>query len=488
MTQVAQQQTAKSHNPEYSVRLLDWELCDDCYQGERRVKELSQKYLPATESMRIDGMQPGQPGRMRYDAYKLRAIFHGYFQGAVETHSGTMHDKPADIKLPKILEPMMTRATVQGESLHVLLRRINEAQLSSGRCGLLLDLQVGADGVPFPYIAFYDWKSIINWDDGAPQQPVRQTLNLVVLDESSQVREGFQWKQRDQYRVLWLGDFALNETSGVYSQGTTDKAETIPTVATQPSVRGKTLDKIPFIFVNAKDILPQPDVPPLMALANICVSLYRAEADFRNGLHSQGQDTLVLIGSRISTNPEEPTRTGAGAVIELQGEKADAKYIGIDGGGLPEQAKDIDRLHARANELSGQLHTEGTNESGEALKTRVTSRTANLKQIALTGAYALESVLKMAAEWMGGNPDEVSIKPHTDFAETQLAPADMAQIMGAKALGLPLSRESIHNKLRQKGWTEKTLQEEDAAIALEEPVTPPPGQDDEETPPADDAE
>jgi hypothetical protein len=194
-----------SVHPQYSSIYLDWQLMRHTHGGERMVKDAGFTYLPATPGQRRDGLEKGQKGRDSYDAYKLRAVFPGYVTEAVKSLIGIMHHNPPTIELPVAMEPLREKGTVSGESLELLLRRINEQQLIAGRVGLLADLQKGAQ---LPYIATYDAETVINWDNGQVDDPTLQSLNMVVLDESEFVRVNyFEWQLLNQaWCVLMLGN------------------------------------------------------------------------------------------------------------------------------------------------------------------------------------------------------------------------------------------------------------------------------------------
>lgn len=173
-----------STHPDYSHRLEDWLLMRHAYAGERTVKEQGTVYLPATPGQVLDGMKAGEKGRIAYDAYKLRAVFPDYVTDAIEFYIGLLHQKDAEIELPAAMEEMLTKATVDGESLQSLLRRINEQQLVAGRLGLLLDVTPTKDT---PYIALYVAEAIRNWDDSNDHIGVN-SVNMVVLDETTEKR------------------------------------------------------------------------------------------------------------------------------------------------------------------------------------------------------------------------------------------------------------------------------------------------------------
>ena len=103
------------------------------------------------------------------------------------------------------------------------------------------------------------------------------------------------------------------------------------------------------------------------------------------------------------------------------------------------------------------------------LRIRVAARTATLNRVALAGAYALESLLKIAAEWAGANPDEVEVRPNLDFVDDIMEGRDLVGLMTAKTLGAPYSLESIHRQMQERGLTDKSFEEELSAIEAESP-------------------
>lgn len=487
-------------HPLYADKVQDWKDCRASYKGERHVKEQGIEYLPPTGAQELDGMGPNQLGAKSYAAYKLRARFPDYMRVAVQAFSGVLHQKPAKIELPAIMEPLRERATVSGEDLLTLIRRINEEQLTTGRLGLLADMPLVPDQTnPMPYLATYTPESIRNWDDSQDDSQLRH-INLVVLDETGPKREGFTWIEQERYRVLQLGKLQENESSATYSQGvfegkTYDESQMLP-----PALRGKTLNAIPFSFINSQDILGDPDEPPLLGLVRLCFAIYRSDADYRQNLYMQGQDTLVTIGLRNSEGSGpisadsggDVLRTGAGARIDLDID-GDAKYIGVNSQGLAEQRQALEADHSRAQQAAGQLANakSGANdESGEALRTRRRAQTATLKSIALTGAQGLQNVLRNVATWLGADPEEVIVHPNLEFDDLDMAAKELVDLMTARSMGAPLSLESIHTLCLQRGLTTKDFQDEmdiadeEIAKGLGQPQTPPVDPNATKTPPA----
>lgn len=477
-----------SKHPLYDLHVDDWILMRDTYAGERRIKDQTFRYLPPTSGMVEDGVYSGavpvpmtrtdaagmttvvgfnrgNKGWEAYNAYRLRARYPDWVRESVKALLGVMHRKPPVIELPSQLEPLIERATSRGETMHSLLQRINEEQLVVGRVGLLADV---FDDGPFngqPYVAVYRAEDVLNWDEGHRSDVKAQALNLVVLNESGMVRREFEWSFEARYRVLMLGEAEPIEPVGVYRVGVFRDGDAFSVERMiVPSIGGRTADEIPFVFCNSADVVSDPDGPPLLGLANLCLGIYRGEADYRQSLFMQGQDTLVVIGSAGDAD----VRVGANARIDLP-IGGDAKYIGVDSGGLPEQRSAIENDNKMAAQLSGQLldSVSRERESGEALTVRVAARTATLNQVALAGAFALQSILRKIAKWMGANPEAVVVTPNLDFVDDQMTGEELGQIMGAKMLGAPLSVETIHRRMQDRGMTDLTFEEELAKIEEE---------------------
>jgi len=155
----------ESRHPDYLEVAEDYRIVRDTFAGERTVKTARALYLPPTAGMVADGaLGPNlkAPGRLAYDAYLCRARFPDLVREAVALMAGIMHREGPDIRLPRALEPMRRFATRKGETLEMLLRRINEQQLLFGRFGILADISPQRD---VPHLVTYTAETITNWDD-----------------------------------------------------------------------------------------------------------------------------------------------------------------------------------------------------------------------------------------------------------------------------------------------------------------------------------
>lgn len=458
----------KTTHPQYAEKFESWTAMRDFYKGEAKVKDAGVTYLPPTAGMILDGMETGNVGYKLYEAYKDRAVFPDYIKEGVEALIGLIHQHDAKIELPERMKYLLEKATVDGESLMMLLRKINEEQLITGRLGLMVDLPQNPDPAnPEPFISMYVGESIRNWDDGANIAGLNN-LNMLVLDESGMVRDGFTWSFKEKYRVLELID-------GLYYQGAFEGDNYVQDQMQAPMLRGKTLDKIPFVFINSKDLISTPDNPPLMGLGSLCLSIYRGEADYRQNLHMQGQDTLVTVGGirnpgAVPGQDDDAVRVGAGSRIDVE-MGGDAKFIGVSSTGLSEQRNSLENDRKRAEFKAGQLigNQSIKNESGNAMLARLAAQTANLNQIAMSSGEGLQTALRHIAIWMGEDPEKVKVTPNTEFTNAASNAQELVYLMTARSLGAPLSMRSIHTSLKERGYTQMEYEEEMKLVKQEGP-------------------
>lgn len=492
--------SVQTQHPQYIDIHPDWILVRDAAAGERKVKEKTTTYLPTTSGMRAAGLGEGQEGKAMYDTYLKKAVFPYLVQPAVNALVGVMHREKAIIELPAQMEPLRENATLEGESLQTLLVKINEAQLKTGRIGLLADVPTGT-GNKLPHIVTYEAESIINWDESR-RPDGRNRLDLVVCNESDWERvSGFGWEFKQKYLVLDLVPTTETqsnfETIGIIKEGqavvyrsrleiddeelTQQEQANRQTEVTQqsqnrtlegvtPSIRGNTLDEIPFVFIGSVDLTPRPDQIPMLGLASLSFTIYRGEADYRNTLFMQGQDTLVTIGDMVGEDDKQKRFVGAAASLNLP-INGDAKYIGVSSDGLPEQRVALENDYNKASELGANLLSSSrgaAKEAEESLQIRVAARTASITTVVVAGAVGLQTLLRKMAEWIGADPEKVVVKPNMDFVPDKFNPKELLDFMAAKNSDAPLSLESIHKWLVEKGVTEMTLEEELKKIEEEE--------------------
>ena len=474
----------KAVHPTHSLMCKIWELVKDVYGGELTVKDKTVTYLPPTSGQLADGMnKPGDSeGKQAYLAYLLRAVCPDLYRKAVETIVGTMHRKPAVIELPDAMSSLIDSATANGESALMVLRKINEAQVTTGRIGVLGDLVPSSLRVNdvVPILSLYEECAIRNWHASGYVEGVAN-MDMIILDESGHKMnmDTYEWEKEERYRMLVRSDLTevpeynpegrFYGTASMGPEGTLSGANGV-----FPNRMGKRLEKIPFSFINTIDIVPEPCQPPLLGLALLVLTIYRGEADYRHSLFMQGQDTLVRIGIQHDPDAtEKPVRTGAGARIDVP-VNGDAKYIGVNSEGLAEQRSSLENDYKRAGHEAQQLNdTGGTNqkEAAESLRRRSSAQSATLPQIALAGAAGLEDVFRSMAPWFGVPMDseEIGVTPNLDFSDDEFDGKTLVELLTAKTLGGKISDETIHEWMQEQGVSKHSYEEELERLNNEEP-------------------
>jgi hypothetical protein len=474
--------TVNQKHPQYIARQSQWLLMRDTFEGEEKIKEKGTDYLPATGGQIADGLGVGAEGDVNYRRYKDRAVFHDLVRPAVQGLLGIMHRKPPTIELPPQLEKLRWNATIHGESLELLISKATEEQLLVGRYGLMLDVPDGGTVNELPFLVPYKAESIINWDIETGAK-FRDRINLVVLDETDEERDPntLSWSPKQRFKVLCTAEVAAQvfkaEGLAAGSYVVLDVEATDTTGVEQfrtPKFSGTVLNKVPFVFFGARDLVPDPDTPPLIGVARAALAAYRTEADYRQSLYMQGQDTLVIINGRMAKDKQQ--RVGATSTIEVD-KDGDAKYISAGADGLQHFATAIENDVRRAEKAGAAILSDRglSPESGEALRVRVGSRTATLSSVAKASAEGLERQLKNAAEWVGADPAQVVVKPNLDFTDIALQGQDMVNWMTAKALGAPVALRTIHSIIQNANLTQLTYEEETAEVDGEPPLPEPKG-------------
>ena len=244
-----------------------------------------------------------------------------------------------------------------------------------------------------------------------------------------------------------------------YTGDNADRGEDV-----NPTARGaKALTEIPFVVMSARDVVVEPERPPLIGVARAALAIYRLDADYRHQLFNSGQETLVIV------NGEAPEAVGSGAVIVMngpEGVKPDAFYVGPSGTGIEAHKQAIEDDRTAAGKAGAQLvdDTQRTQESGEARKLRFGAETASLISIAQASASGLEKALRFVARMTGANENDVVVKPPANLLTTPMSPQEIAAISQAWKDGL-LSYETVYGVL-QRGQVASIERDAEQELAL----------------------
>lgn len=475
-------------HPEYIAKRPNYIKIQDGLQGEDRIKFKGVVYLSKTSAQKDD-----DPRGLAYDAYKQRAIYFNYPKDTVDAAVGMLHREPGTVDpMPTEMDGLRVSATVDNEPLAEVLADINEAQVAFGGMGLLVEVpakEAGeVEGTPVPYLAKYDRIEIVNWLEQKGEDG-RKFLRMVTLSESKWVIEpggGHEWLE--QYRMCALDSEGIYWTAILTPEQVEDidvetfdppdgfGTEEDDTLNPYPRFRNNTLDYIPFVNVNVTDLRPSPQVSPILNITTDSIHLYAKEADLQQALFMQGQATPWGTGI---AEEETPSVLGATGFMKAGNPEAQFGFMEVTGAGLGEMRQDVADLKATIISNGVSLVDTSQAESGKALAIRSGSKTSFLKTVAQTGAQGLRLALAYSASWMTGQKpseiteEELKVTPNLDFVDddTSKVADDALKLIQAKAMGFPISLESLHAFAQKKELTTQSFEDELAQMIGENTVT-----------------
>jgi len=463
-------------HPEYTYWNEYWsQMYDTVELGEKQIKAKSDFYLPKTE-----GQEKDASGN-KYEAFKKRATYRNFGKITIRKALGLLHSKAYKYTLPNKLKYLEKKATLHNDDLNSLIRDINKEQLTYSRCGLLIDMPKNETYKAEPYIERYKPYKIIDWYEGdyglnTYGTPIRQ-LAYVKLDESGNVFnfEDKSWSFKNKYRVLALAlyqDNQLLDSPKYYTFTFTDenifKGIDLQNIYTKdieagdiiiPTISGKALNQIPFVFINATHTDSRIEMPVLYEQSNISLAYYRGDANYRQALHYQVFALLYLIGFE-----EKDFENGVNAdgYIATTNPSAKAGYAQISGAGIQAMQLSQNDLKREANEEGIVITDKEGVESGKALTTRMALQTSNLTEIAETCAEGITKVLRIISEWMGID-EEIKIIPNTDFKLEVEKAQELVNVTQVYNLG-NMTKIDYYNWQKDNNFTNLSWEEFDKEI------------------------
>lgn len=433
-------------HPDYDERISEWAMVRDVIRGPLAVKARRFDYLPMPSGFALQD----DVGVAMYAAYSTRAQLPDIFNPTVQGMIGVIHRSEAEISMPDAMLPIWEKATNTGLPLEAFHRRITAELLEVGRYSILVDGP--SNGTDLPYMVGYSAESLINWSE---------TGDFFVLNESNRQRDEFDWKDFIRYRVLQIvdGQYQVKVYEG---QG---DAQNI-TIVNPKARANRPLTQIPIVVIGSRDLSITIDEPPMIGVARASLAIFRLDADYRHQLYMSGQETMVVI------NGKAPTVVGAGVILEINGQGADAKYVGPSGSGIAAHRTAIQDEREAAVASGAKMFdaTKRAAESGEALRLRYAAQTATLTTVAMASAAGLEKALRHVAIRIGVNPEEVIVKPNLRFVDTIMTPEQAESMIRAWQSG-GISYTTMYENLRrgQIASEERDAEEELQLIQSELP-------------------
>ncbi|MCP4149824.1 MAG: DUF4055 domain-containing protein [bacterium] len=424
-----------TEHPVFRAMLPKYGKMADVLAGEDDIKSAGDRYIPALS---------GQD-RKDFDAYVNRGSFFEATGRTVRGLTGTITRKPETVELPENMTVFVKDVTRSGVSISEAIRYTCDEILSYGRQGIFVD-HSGVDGA-FPYFAFYGARNIINWFPDYPT--VENPLQYVVLRENvSKLSTGDPYKRDsiEQVRIIKMNDGQVIAETWQKQKNADDSLawrliKTIPL-----RINGKPWEEIPFIFIGAEKNTPAPEKPPLLGLANLNLTHWRTDVDYRHGLHILSLPTPYAMGFADDVG----ITLGPGAAITNRDTNAKVGMLEYSGVGINSVRTELNEIKKEMAVMGSRLLEEQPSvaETATGQRLRQAGNVSTLSTIAGQIEQGYTRALKYAARWMRQDESKVSCVLNKDFLDSQLSPQQITVLMQAWQGGGISQDTFIHNLIR----------------------------------------
>lgn len=478
----------------YSERKYERRVIRDCVAGPTKIKIGQDLYLPIPDGMLIDTTQqtrnfnklndslksnelPYNHSNKPYQAYLQRARFPEITGFTLRGLNGTATRKPIEVKnLSNRLSHLEEDATADGMSLQELFSYCVSEVLQGGNVALVVDIDPDENKV---YFVPYDAESIINWrfQEGSTTELAMVALKTIedsLGDNKFQVEEvpvvlvydwDFEEGNKDTLKV--------KQTRYVNDNEPEDDAEVFP------SLQGNQFEKIPVSFIGAIENTPIPQTSPLSGVAEICISIYRKDADLSHAQYMTCNPNLVISGVDAQNPNLEgdegegtkqsgiPNIVGSTVALILEDPQAKAYYTNTDTSALDHVEKSIENLKEEALMLGASLvgTAKKAAEKVETMKLRQSAQGATLIDVVRNVTKGINDALAIADQITGGSGSEIYAS--TEFAERQLSP-EMINALGNAVLREGISRKTFLMNMKDAGFLfEQDIEDEIKQIIQE---------------------
>ena len=458
---------------EYHRLKRNWDFVWDCYQGSDAVKQgkNARIYLPMLRREREEYERSGKTRAPHYELRKSSASYENLFKPVVDDIVGIMQKNAPTVKFgvdndeesPEEVRAIRWYGNQYNDGVTGLKHRLNFNQTLFGRYGLLLDIVTDPQGLnPKFCITEYTAPKILDGEAKKERPDRPETIRWILLDESTFV---FNRETKDHEFVIRWRVLGLDATGRYYqsvlestafedsSEWTKFDLDSPPAEKTfYPMFKGRFLDFIPFTVCNVNRIgFNEWQAPPYEDVAHIAVNNYQIDSIYKQALRNHATPTLV-----VSNAAKESEHVYLGGVIWAKGAGANPVTVNLletSGSGLAEmrQAKEYGKSALKYSSIRDLLDGAGAGASGEAIKLRTASGTANIAAMDQAGALAIEEQLVFAAIWAGATPEEamdrITFRADTSYLGSEVQLQSVVGMIQTNQQTRTLSNEALYRLL-----------------------------------------
>jgi hypothetical protein len=443
-----------------------WPRCRDAVAGSDTIKAKEEIYLPRLSGQTIyvqDGRRIDQ-----YRNYLQRALWYNATARTLQGLIGALFRKAPVFDVPAVVREHLGDITGQGVPATAFAQMIGEEVLTTGRYGVLVDIDPDDQVAPRPWWIGYQAEQITNWRTQIIGG--QQVLTLVVLKETIEVLNDdiFEIETETQYRVLSLDADGMYRID-LWRQADTRSDHWTSRETFQPAIRGSRLNYIPFVFFAPSSLRPAIEKPPLLDLVDINLSHYRSSADLEHGRHFCGLPTAWVAGFPVDTT----LMIGSETAWVSSETNARAGFLEFTGQGLGALEKALEEKEAKMAAVGARL-LEAPRlgvESAETIRLRTAGEHNFLQTTASTLSMGLTKLLQFHAAWMRMDNALVTAKVNDDFIDARLLPAEREALIKEVQAGLMSWSTYYWNMQRAEMYPpDRTEEEEKALIEADQPL------------------
>ena len=405
-----------------------YDTVSDCVDGDWKVKQKKEKYLPRPNAEDVT-----EANLKRYQAYLTRAIFYNVTRSTFQGLLGQIFTREPQIEVPIELEPLVKNTNGEGLDLTQFSKVISGGVLKHSRVGILADYPKTKSGLSKaeieagsiqPVLKSYKSSDIINWR--TETKGSEQILTLVVLKETYiDTDDGFEFTEATQYRALRLIDGKYNQELYKGERGLFELVDTFIPV----DVAGNPFDKIPFTFACASDNTPIPEVPVLYDIAILNLGHYRNSADYEESCYLVGQPTPYFSGLTeewVKSVLNGRIQLGSRAAVPLPA-GGDAGLLQAEPNTMPKEA--MDHKEAQFLAIGAKLVTNESAKTATEARMNNTTETSILANVANNVSEAIVGALKFAEKFVSRTESEIIFKLNTDFEISKMSVEERNQLL-----------------------------------------------------------
>lgn len=474
-------------NVDYQNKFTAWATLRDCYDGEPTIKAAKETYLP-----KLAAHSPAE-----YDTYLDRGSFYNAVRRTHRGLMGSMFRKPVEITLPDNLKSKikLDKISQEGQSFDAFARVLGHELLLTGRFGILADFKDNLWNSP--YLAGYLAENIYAWR--LSKYNDREVVDRVILLENEAVTTEHGYTTQMLVRILRLDPDPSNTSKMIYSQ--TEIRPSAADTTAQPQIKdiavkvrgGRSLDYIPFVFINATDLRPSIGPAPLEDIAAINISHYRSSAHLEHGRFYAGMPTYWTSGSGGDSTPglpdglanPNPLTVGPSFVWELE-KDAKAGLLEFTGHGLTFLENAVDSKQLQMQSLGGRLISSTRRAaamSNEAWSLLETGDEATLMDVAHCCDEACATAITYLGDIMGEVDDVrnsgVKAEFNKEFVRSELTARELRALQSLAERG-HIPEDVMYYALREVGVVpiEYSLEDFKGLLNTQSQIwTPPPARD-----------